>query len=72
MTEQQFETVFDAITTALWEATTGNGRDIDAYMWDTHYKNCQSAVNNSYSDGMSVDEWHEAAIACYSRYGCKV
>jgi hypothetical protein len=69
MTEQQFETHFDAIATAIWEATTGSGRDIDESLWDSHMNNCQAAVNNSWTDDMSVEQWQAAALAWLLRAG---
>jgi hypothetical protein len=69
MTEQQYETHFDAIATAIWEATTGNGRDLDESLWDSHMNNCQAAVNNSWTDDMSVEQWQAAALAWLLRAG---
>jgi hypothetical protein len=69
MTEQQFETYFDAIAIAIWEATTDNGRDIDESLLDSHMQNCQAAVNNSWHDDMNVEQWQSAALAWLLRAG---
>ena len=71
MTEQQFETHFDAIATAIWESTTSNGHDIDESLWDSHMNNCQAAVNNSWTDDMDVEQWQSAALAWLLRAGAK-
>jgi hypothetical protein len=63
MTEQQYELHASAIATAIWEITTDNGRDLDADLWDSHAKNCQTAVNNSYTDGITVERWQALALA---------
>ena len=71
MTEQQYETHFDAIAIAIWESTTDNGRDIDKSLWVSHMQNCQAAVNNSWHDDMSVEQWQAAALVWLLRAGAK-
>ena len=63
MTEQQFEMNAAAIATAIWETSTGNGRDLDREDWDSHMQNCHAAVANSYTDDIAQAAWHAAALA---------
>lgn len=63
MTEQQYEMHASAIATAIWEITTGNGRDLDEYLGLSHSKNCQTAVNNTYTDNITVERWQALALA---------
>ena len=51
----------DAIALALWEEDTGNGTGIDRDEWDSHMQICHAAVANTYTDGISVKDWHAAA-----------
>lgn len=53
----------DAIARNIWEISTGNGRDLDESLHDSHRANCDAAVANSYSDDISVDDWQAAALA---------
>ena len=62
MTEQQYETAADAIAHNIWEISTGNGRDLDEELWDTHRANCDAAVANAYAEGISVESWQVAAL----------
>ena len=62
-TEQQYEIEADAIATAIWEKSTGNGRDIDRDQWDEHRANCEAAVASAYHDGIRSEEWQAAALA---------
>lgn len=58
-----YEQNADAIATAIWEISTGNGRKIDRDDWDSHMQNCHAAVANTHVDGISVKDWHDAALA---------
>ena len=62
MTEQQYETTAAAIALAIWEISTGNGRDLDLDGWCSHLQNCHAAVANSYIDNMTVGAWQNAAL----------
>lgn len=62
-TEEQCEIESDAIATAIWEQSTGNGRDLDREMWGEHRTNCEAAVANTYRDGIDSDEWQSEALA---------
>ena len=62
MTEQQYETNASAIATAIWKISTGNGRDLARDDWDCHLQNCHAAVANTYTDGITVEAWHDAAL----------
>ena len=63
MTEQKYEMNASAIATAIWEISTGNGRDMDEELHDSHIQNCHAAVANSYTDDITVEAWHDAALA---------
>jgi hypothetical protein len=63
MTEQEYESHADSIAVAIWETSTGNGRDLPEDLWDSHMQNCRAAVANTYADGVSLDAWHGAALA---------
>ena len=62
-TEQQFEAEAETIAINVWEISTGNGRDLDDDLWDSHMQNCHAAVANAYIDDISVDDWQAAALA---------
>ena|GEM_PF-1198863 len=62
MTEQQYEMNASAIATAIWEISTGNGRDLGRNDWDSHMQNCHAAVANSYTDNITVGAWHALAL----------
>ena len=62
MTEQQYETTAAAIALAIWEISTGNGRDLDRDNWNSHLQNCHAAVANTYTDGITVGAWYKAAL----------
>jgi len=62
MTEQQYETTASAIATAIWQISTGNGRDLDLDDWNSHLQNCHAAVANTYIDDITVGAWHKAAL----------
>jgi hypothetical protein len=53
----------DAIAISIWEISTGNGRDLDRDLWDSHMQNCDAAVANTFYDGITQPEWHAAALA---------
>jgi len=53
----------DAIAISIWEISTGNGRDLDRDLWDSHMQNCDTAVANTFYDGITQPEWHAAALA---------
>ena len=63
MTEQQYEMNAAAIATAIWEISTGNGRDLDEDLHHSHMQNCHAAVANSFADDITVKAWHDAALA---------
>ena len=63
MTEQDFETNSAAIATAIWEASTKNGRGLPRDEWYSHMQNCHAAVANTYTDGITVHHWQAAALA---------
>jgi len=63
MTEQEYEMQDAAIATAIWEISTGNGRDLDDDLHDNHMQNCQAAVANTYFDDIDIDAWQSAALA---------
>ena len=63
MTEQQYEMNAAAIATAIWEISTGNGRDLDEELHDSHMQNCHAAVSNNYIDDITIDEWQADALA---------
>ena len=63
MTEQQYEMNAAAIATAIWEISTGNGRDLDEELHDSHMQNCHDAVANTYIDDIAVEAWHDTALA---------
>ena len=62
MTEQQYETTAAAIALAIWETSTGNGRDLAHDDWNSHLQNCHAAVANAYTDNITVGAWHNAAL----------
>jgi hypothetical protein len=53
----------DAIAISIWEISTGNGRDLDRDLWDSHMQNCDAAAANTFYDGITDSEWHAAALA---------
>jgi hypothetical protein len=53
----------DAIAISIWEISTGNGRDLDRDLWDSHMQNCDAAVAHTFYDGITQSEWHAAALA---------
>ena len=57
-----YEMRADAIALAIWEIDTGNGRGLNRDEWDSHMQNCHAAVANTYIEGMTVSEWHTAAL----------
>ena len=61
--EQHYEAEAEAIALAIWEISTGNGRDIDRDEWDSHMQNCHAAVANTYVDGIDSRQWQAAALA---------
>ena len=61
--EQQYEAYAEAIALAIWEISTGNGRDLDRDDWDSHMQNYHAAVANTYVDGISGTDWQAAALA---------
>jgi len=63
MTEQQYEMNAAAIATAIWEISTGNGRDLDEELHDSHMQNCHAAVANTYIDDITIDQWQADALA---------
>lgn len=58
-----YEMRADAIATAIWEISTQNGRALDEDLWDSHRRNCEAAVANTYLDDISDQAWHDAALA---------
>ena len=60
--EQKYDAEAEAIARNIWEISSGNGRDLDRDMWDEHMQNCHAAVDNTYVDGISVDDWQAAAL----------
>jgi len=62
MTEHQYEMNASAIATAIWEISTGNGRDLDHDDWNNHMQNCHAAVANTYTDGITREAWQAAAL----------
>ena len=62
MTEQEYELNAAAIALAIWEISTGNGRDLDRDNWNSHLQNCHAAVANTYTDNITVGAWHKAAL----------
>ena len=62
MTNQQYEMNASAIATAIWEISTGNGRNLDADLHNDHMQNCHAAVANSYADNVTVAAWQSAAL----------
>ena len=63
MTEQQYEMNAAAIATDIWEISTGNGRDLDEELHDSHMQNCHDAVANTYIDDITIGEWQADALA---------
>jgi len=63
MNRRPYEADADAIALAIWEQSTGNGRDLPRDQWDEHMQNCHATVANAYLDGMTVAAWHAAALA---------
>ena len=63
MTEQEYEMNASAIAAAIWEISTGNGRDLDENYHDSHMQNCHAAVANSFTDDITIDAWQGAALA---------
>ena len=66
MTEQEYESHANSIAVAIWETSTGNGRDLPEDLWDSHMQNCRAAVANTYSDKIALENWHAAALASVS------
>jgi hypothetical protein len=62
-TEQQYEIEAEAIALAIWEISTGNGRDIEPDDEHSHMQNCHAAVANTYFDGIDGKAWQDAALA---------
>lgn len=62
-----YEQNAESITLAIWEESTGNGHNLPRDDWDSHMQNCQAATANSYHDGISVAEWHKAALRRLTR-----
>jgi hypothetical protein len=62
MTEEQYETTAAAIALAIWETSTGNGRELDLDDWFSHLQNCHVAVANTYTNNITVGAWHKAAL----------
>ena len=60
---EQYEMNAAAIATAIWEISTGNGRDLNRDDWHSHMQNCHAEVANSYTDGITQAAWHKAALA---------
>ena len=63
MTEQEYEMNSDAIAAAIWEISTGNGRDLHDELHHSHTQNCHAAVANTYIDDITIDEWQADALA---------
>ena len=59
-TEQAYEDHAERIALAVYETTTGNGRDDHD---ESHMQNCRAAAANTFQDGISVADWHTAALA---------
>lgn len=58
-----YEQTAEAIATAIWEISTGNGRNLGRDDFDSHMQNCHAAVANSFTDDITEEEWHDAALA---------
>ena len=63
MTEQEYEMNSDAIAAAIWEISTGNGRDLHEELHHSHMQNCHAAVANTYIDDITIDKWQADALA---------
>ena len=59
-TEQAYQDHADRIALAVYEISTGNGRDEPD---ESHMQNCHAAAVNTFHDGISVADWHAAALA---------
>ena len=66
-TEQEFDDYADRIALAVWDATTGNGRDLPEDLWNSHRQNCHAAAVNTWTDDISPEDWHAAALARMTR-----
>ena len=62
MTKQEYEMHASGIALAIWEISTGNGRNLDDDHHDSHMQNCHAAVANSYTEGVTVEAWQAAAM----------
>lgn len=62
-TYMTYDQTADAIATAIWEISTGNGRDLEEDLHNDHMQNCHAAVANSYTDDITVEAWQDAALA---------
>lgn len=57
-----YEMRAEAIALAIWEIDTGKGHDLNRDELDSHMRNCEAAVANTYIEGMTDYEWHNAAL----------
>lgn len=62
MTTFDYETAHGAVTTAVWEVWTKNGRNMDQDEREETGKSANDAVTNSYIDGISLKDWQAAAL----------
>ena len=58
--DQAYQEYAERIALAVYEASTGNGRD---ELDESHMQNCHAAAANTFQDGISVADWHAAALA---------
>lgn len=58
-----YEMRTESVALAVWERSTGNGRDLDRDMWDEHMANCHAAAANTYREGISDKEWFDLALS---------
>jgi len=53
----------DAIAISIWEISTGNGRDLDRDLWDSHIQNCDTAASlNRNGTPPRLPEFSEASV----------
>lgn len=59
-TEQAYQDYAGRIALAIWESSTGNGRDDPD---ESQMQNCQAAAADTFHEGITIETWHAAALA---------
>ena len=66
MTEQQYETSFDAIVLAVWERWTKNGLNLDDDDREQTLQSVRDAATNTWTEDTTEAMWLKATLAVLS------